>query len=287
MGVNFPTPGIKLTARDARIRLPFFLGLAGIASTLGFAPMPPPKSGLGMTEALAPGDFPTETVTGLPRTVRLDLLPHRAGQASDADHHANTIDFAPEIIMEPGTFMTEGYDVRGDSSFDYDNATKALRSGAARHLHNPDFHRVLTGEPYPLPVQKGETDMITGAFMHLEFPGPNGPVALDLPGMKGHNWMVIVKNSEDDPRPDEDNSFDIMVTNYHGGSTTALRYPRGWGISENNVKQNLAAAHTVNGGGRGVTKVSVIAIDAKYGTMSRVHQTGRDAAFQDKVTNLV
>lgn len=230
------------------------------------------------------------TVAGLPDSVALSSLPFKANVAGVEQKNTLPQEFAKDIIADPGTFMNEGYypDDKGQVTLDGINrAIQDLRSGAARNLLNADFHRVLY-EGQPLPAQEGEFDLITtaGAILTMKGAGPGDTdVIIKAEPVKGHTYMIIVHNSREDADPANDLSFDIVPTSIHGGSSKGVRYPRGRTISQNNIMQNLEAAHGVNCGNNGCPKVTLLATDPPRGTLS-IAQSPAGTQLTNIITNL-
>lgn len=89
-------------------------------------------------------------------------------------------------------------------------------------------------------------------------------VALDLPYIEGHNYLVIVRGRIDDGKVNTDRNITAEVTNFVPGHAIYSYMPKGAYVSKDWFKQQLVASTTqsyTNCGALGCSKVTVVLFD--------------------------
>ncbi len=168
-------------------------------------------------------DVGNVSLSGFPEatdTLTLDIAKEQSGD--DAVEYVNTI--AGDWIINTGEPGVSLYGSRQD----------ALDANVQEAIVDDWFINGVTQELFE--NKSGNFNIVEGQFMvaslgegTLKIRGQEDVYTIDMPGEKGHNYLVVVRGLYGDDQPDTDRNRTARFTNLaqDGGHATAMRYPKG------------------------------------------------------------
>lgn len=212
MGVRFPT-GNQISAREARLKLPFFLGLSALSTALvGFAPKPssdiPNYVELGSPAAEI-------TITGAPPRVDRSLL-RIAGVHKDALQATSQIPNLNFITATPGAKTIDFV-----SRDRYDVDVEALRSGGGILTAHALRRFPVNGSIIEL-FKRGLT-MVVAGYGQFDVMNQRGEVVIgvNVPPVEDRNALIIFRG-DTTGRNGVDTNLYVRATDHNRAYTTGI-----------------------------------------------------------------
>lgn len=159
---------------------------------------------------------------------------------------------------------------------------KALGKSVERY--NPANQAVISTETGSWSVREGGFTLINGNDMTIEVAGNDKTKSFKvaLGGDETNHWIVAIRGLFPDGKTPSDRNRTVKITNHPAGHTLVDSYPLGAYISEAQLKQIVANAHSEypNSGDAGSPVVRILGIDLNTGAYVVVEQNGSTGVWK-------
>lgn len=226
---------------------------------------------LSQAEEAVPG----YSISGVPASVDPANLLRAQGKDAFGNTFKNTLGLGTEMLLaEPGTALV-GPDIDPKIVKEAGGSLVYISPITQFTLNNP-------GETDPNAAE-GAFLWFTGATVRAEVRG----VSIQLDGMEGHNWFLMIRGLFADNTQDSDRNSTVHFTDYVPGHAQVMLYPADAYISEGNFVQVAELSHTggTNCGHEGCSGLTVMMLDLNTGAWTVVHQSQLDAPWEFVASN--